>query len=87
MTISALPGAGEIALQPLQPPRRLVERGYPPPRRSKLERLAAGRRAQIEHAAALTRAEQPHGQAGGEILHPPRALGEAGQRLDRRAAR
>ena len=80
-------GAPEIVLQQPEPALADVERGNMPPGSGKLERLAARRGAQIEHAAPFARAQHTRGERGREILHPPGALGEAVQRLHRRAAR
>ena len=43
-----------------------------------LHGLAARRRAQVEHVGGIGR-DQPRGQRGGEVLHPPAALAEAGE--------
>ena len=44
--------------------------------------LAAGRGAEIGDALAGDIAEQAGGQGGGGVLHPPGAVGVAGERLD-----
>ena len=63
---------------------RHVERGHLSSGRGELQRLAAGRGAEVEHAQAADLAEQARGQRGAGVLHPPGALGEAGQRRDLR---
>jgi hypothetical protein len=78
------PGARKVFANPVEPLGAVIERGHLPAGSGELQRLAAGRRAAIEHAAALACPQQPRGQAGGKILHPPRAFGKALQLLDRR---
>ena len=45
--------------------------------------LAAGSGAEVGNAPAGNIAHETGGESGGGILHPPCAIGEAGQRVDR----
>ena len=65
--------AGEIFLQPLEPPRRAIDRRDFGAGGDKLRRLAAGRGAQIRDAQARDIAEEPRRDRGGCVLHPPRS--------------
>ena len=82
------PGAREVLAQPRRAAARDdVERGDRGAGGGELQRLAPGRGAEVERRSPGDGAEQPRRQRRGGVLHPPGALGEAGQRRDLRAAR
>ncbi len=69
----------QIVAQPRHARRRAVDRGDARAGLRQLRGLAAGRGAEIGDGLAGDVAEQPRRQRGGGVLHPPLALGEAGQ--------
>ena len=81
-----LGGQGEAiegGLQAVQARRRDVDGDDARAGEDKLRGLAAGRRAEIGDALAADVAEQAGGTRRSGVLHPPGAVGIAGQRFDR----
>ena len=79
--------AFQIGHQPVHAPRAVIERRYRKASRRKLHRLAPRRSAQIKRTLTSAITQKPRGQAGGQILNPPRAFIIAIKFFDRRATR
>ena len=78
-TSAVRPSRARLSRSRAMPRRRAVDRGDVGAGVRELRGLAAGRGAEIDDGLAVDVAEQPRRQRGGGVLHPPLALGEAGQ--------
>jgi hypothetical protein len=79
------PKASHVVGEPLEPARRAVDGEDLRAGERELGRLAAGRGAKVGDPLARSRSQKARGQRRRRILHPPDALGVAGQIADRRA--